>query len=451
MPKVRHELRDGVHGFIFFDSLEKQLIDSAPFQRLRSIHQLAMSYHVYPGATHKRFEHSLGVMEMASRIFDGIFDKRMDDKVHRQVEQKLTSKNYWRSVVRAAALLHDLGHLPFSHAAEQALLPQGWNHERFTAEIIRHSSIKDILHNNDPPIRPEDVIDVACDIEGRTRYEPGLALDPWKTMLNEIITGDTFGADRIDYLLRDARHAGVPYGNFDSALLIDGLRAVINPENGRVSIGLDSSAIHAAEALLLARFFMYTQVYFHKARRTYNIHLQEFLRAWLADGMFSSSWQALIQITDDEVLAGIREAANGEDEQRQILARRLTARQHFRTAYALLPSHKNKRPMIFQELSTYALERYGSDHVRVDTYSPKTDPNDFLVVTAGGAVESSLTISPIAERTTLEEIGLIFVSPDLKDEAQESIREELNRLLLEIKTEEEQTSMEQAIEEGGHS
>lgn len=76
MAKVRHEVRDGLYGFIEFDNLEKRLIDSAPFQRLRHIHQLAMCFQVYPGATHKRFEHSLGVMEVATRIFDTVTDRR---------------------------------------------------------------------------------------------------------------------------------------------------------------------------------------------------------------------------------------------------------------------------------------------------------------------------------------------------------------------------------------
>ncbi len=80
MSKVRHEVRDGLYGFIEFDNLEKELIDSEPFQRLRSIHQLAMCYQVYPGATHKRFEHSLGVMEVATRIFDSVFSRRLPER-----------------------------------------------------------------------------------------------------------------------------------------------------------------------------------------------------------------------------------------------------------------------------------------------------------------------------------------------------------------------------------
>src|SRR6516225_3422067 len=173
MPKVWHEVRDGIHGFVRFNNLEKELIDSAPFQRLRCIHQLAMCYQVYPGATHRRFEHSLGVMEMATRIFDNIFGGRLADDVHHRVAHELVDeqRGYWRRVVRVAGLLHDLGHLPFSHAAEEALLPEGWNHERLTAAIIRESEIADILRKCRPIIEPEDVVDLSWDVQKRAKTE----------------------------------------------------------------------------------------------------------------------------------------------------------------------------------------------------------------------------------------------------------------------------------------
>src|SRR5258708_17596504 len=98
MAKIKHEVRDGIYGFIEYDNLEKELIDSAPFQRLRSIHQLALCYQVYPGATHKRFEHSLGVMEAATQIFDIVFGQRHPDSVHDRIADELKSDRlaYWR-------------------------------------------------------------------------------------------------------------------------------------------------------------------------------------------------------------------------------------------------------------------------------------------------------------------------------------------------------------------
>ena len=121
MAKHVHEIRDPIHTFVRLDSAERQVLDSRPFQRLRHIHQLALTYLVYPGATHKRFEHSLGVMELASRVFDTVTSRaNVTDRVRDRLRQ-LDNRDelaYWRRVLRMAALCHDLGHLPFSHAAE---------------------------------------------------------------------------------------------------------------------------------------------------------------------------------------------------------------------------------------------------------------------------------------------------------------------------------------------
>ncbi len=89
MPKLRHEVRDAVHGFIRFDQLEKRLIDSALMQRMRCIHQLAMCYQIYPGATHMRFEHLLGTMEVATRIFDQLFGERVSDAIQQRIGSEL--------------------------------------------------------------------------------------------------------------------------------------------------------------------------------------------------------------------------------------------------------------------------------------------------------------------------------------------------------------------------
>jgi HD superfamily phosphohydrolase len=123
--KHLHEFRDPIHNFISVRSDERKVIDSPPFQRLRDIHQLAMTYLVYPGATHTRFEHSLGVMELASRIFDVVTKPyNVTHDVVRDIIPDQDSLAYWRTVLRLAALFHDVGHLPFSHAAEKDLLPE---------------------------------------------------------------------------------------------------------------------------------------------------------------------------------------------------------------------------------------------------------------------------------------------------------------------------------------
>jgi HD superfamily phosphohydrolase len=143
MSKQTHEIRDPVHVFIRLSTAERKVLDSKPLQRLRHIHQLATTFLVYPGATHKRFEHSLGVMELATQVFDVITrDDRLRDDIRGilQIGDDF-DKKYWRRVLRMAALCHDIGHLPFSHAAEKDLLPDGVNHERLTCEMIRDKEL----------------------------------------------------------------------------------------------------------------------------------------------------------------------------------------------------------------------------------------------------------------------------------------------------------------------
>ena len=151
--KYTHEIRDPIHVFIRLDSDERKVLDSRPFQRLRHIHQLAMTYLIYPGATHKRFEHSLGVMELAGRVFDVVTDPdNVTDEIKHLLEPLNAPDNraYWRRVIRIAALCHDIGHLPFSHAAEKELLPDDWDHEKLTREIIVSDEMKTIWDSVTP-------------------------------------------------------------------------------------------------------------------------------------------------------------------------------------------------------------------------------------------------------------------------------------------------------------
>src|SRR5581483_5225554 len=301
MADYLHEIRDPIHVFIRHDDHERAVLNSPEFQRLRHVHQLALTYLVYPGATHKRFEHSLGVMELAARVFDVVtMPEHVTDDIRACLPEiaQPDVKAYWRHVLRMAALCHDIGHLPFSHAAEKQLLPQGWDHERFTREIISSPSMNAIWHDMTPPLRAEDVIKLAIGPKKAT----DLDFTDWETILSEIIVGDAFGVDRMDYLLRDSYHAGVAYGKFDHYRLIDTLRILpkpkqeltaappgeMNEDKRETTLGVAEGGLHSAEALLLARYFMYTQLYFHPVRRIYDSHLKDFLGSWLRSGKYST-------------------------------------------------------------------------------------------------------------------------------------------------------------------
>jgi HD superfamily phosphohydrolase len=276
--KEFNEIRDPVHVFVEADPDELAVINSLPFQRLRHIHQLALTYLIYPGGTHRRFEHSLGVMQLAGRIYDVVMrDENLSDAVREVVPASRRKREYWRSVLRMAALCHDIGHLPFSHAAEKELLPDGIGHEQLTRMLIESDLMRPIWDRMRPRPEPEDVVKLALGPEDA----PDLTFDTWEGILAEMIVGDVFGADRIDYLQRDSLHTGVAYGRFDYNRLIQTMRILLPaPDPGseaasereaaeRSTLGVVRGGLESAEGLLVARYFMFSQVYFHPTRMIY--------------------------------------------------------------------------------------------------------------------------------------------------------------------------------------
>jgi uncharacterized protein len=289
--KRTHEMRDPIHTFIKVDNREREVIHSKPFQRLRNIHQLALTYMVYPGACHRRFEHSLGVMELAGRVFDVITN---DENIRfGSVISLLPDKGelpYWKRALRAAALCHDMGHLPFSHAAEKELLPTQRTHEDLTVALIESDFLAPIWASS-TPINPEHVKKIAVG-QRKLKETP---FTEWEAILSEVVTGDALGVDRIDYLLRDSHHVGVEYGRFDYHRLIDSIRILprSTDEGGSSEplLGIEIGGLHSAEALLLARYFMYEQVYFHPIRRIYDIHLKEFMLAYFGKDKYPTEYR----------------------------------------------------------------------------------------------------------------------------------------------------------------
>ena len=183
---------------------------------------------VYPGATHSRFEHSLGVADLATRIFDVVVREDNLRPVQDRLGLDREAIEYWGRVLRVAALCHDTGHLPFSHAAEYELLPSGWNHELITRALIYEGPLADGIRMMSPPVTLQDVAKVALSPDNLSPEEAE-SLTDWEAIVSEILTGSVFGADRMDYLLRDSHHTGVEYGRFDQHRLIDTIRILPAP------------------------------------------------------------------------------------------------------------------------------------------------------------------------------------------------------------------------------
>jgi HD superfamily phosphohydrolase len=336
-----YEVRDAVHGFVAFDDDERRIIDSPPFQRLRHIHQLALTYKVYPGATHKRFEHCLGVMHLAGRVYDVITrPDKIDDSVRGYIPERTErAHSYWRTVVRMAALCHDMGHLPFSHAAED-LLPKGVDHEQITWDIVNSDTMRAVFTSIEVPVDPVHVAKIAIGPRKAQKLKLGVGFNSWEAILSDIIVGDAFGVDRMDYLLRDSLHAGVQYGRFDAERLIATLRVVPDVrrdedepvESAPPALGCERGGLLSAEQLLLARYFMFSQVYYHATRLAYNEHLRAFVLGWL-NGPFPSDVNEHLARDDNDVLVAIKQAAATPGAAGHDPARRILNRDHYKIAY----------------------------------------------------------------------------------------------------------------------
>ena len=417
MTKLTHEIRDPVHQFVRFDEQERRVIDSSPVQRLRHIHQLATTYLVYPGATHRRFEHSLGVMELAGRVFDVITNR---ENVHPAVAEAIPEIRetkwhpYWRQILRMAALCHDLGHIPFSHAAESALLPKGWSHERLSVDLIRADLMSDVWEKAVPPMDAKRIAKIAV---GQKKLS-GETFSNWEAILSEIVVSDAFGVDRMDYLLRDSLHCGVAYGRFDHYRLIDTLRVLPRGDGSEEpTLGIEEGGLQSAESLLLARYFMFSQVYFHRVRRAYDVHLKDFLRLWLPGGLYDVDLAAHLAMTDVQVTAGITDAASDEGSPAHDPARRLMNREHFRVLWSRNSADLEKNPSSGQLVFDAVRARFGDATVRRDRLPPVGAAIDFPVKMNDGRISLAGAESSVINTIPDAAFDYVFIDPDWEDEA----------------------------------
>ncbi len=235
-------MKDAIYGYIIISKNQKEIIDTYPMQRLRRIRQLAGSEYVYMGATHCRFSHSLGVSHLAEQLITNL---------SREVEISPTQIEK----VKIAAMLHDVGHGPFSHISESLLINYlGKTHEDMTSWLIQKSVLQDKLekigHNSD------EISKLAV---GKLRKNGEFFMDQ--------IISSSVDVDALDYIVRDSRFSGAEYGFVDIFRLIYSMN-IISP-NGDLAI--DLTALSALEAFLLARFESFKSIYFHKTSRAVQI------------------------------------------------------------------------------------------------------------------------------------------------------------------------------------
>ena len=249
-------IRDSVHGLIRIepgDDVLLHLINTPEFQRLRRIRQLGVSSMTYPGAEHSRFIHSLGVMNFAQRILGSLLHRYREDSAAADV------LHTHERTVKAAALLHDVGHGPYSHMIERASKRLA-DHEKTTLALIKSpdSEIRAVLERYN--IDPQAICDI---LQKSTEYR----------LLSDIISSQ-LDADRMDYILRDALSTGVRYGSYDSEWLINSLCIGTEPREAATTDARlwrlcleERRGLYSAEQLIIARRHMSLQVYFHRVTR----------------------------------------------------------------------------------------------------------------------------------------------------------------------------------------
>jgi len=295
--EFRHKIIiDSVHGDISLSKLETELIDTPTFQRLKGIKQLGFAHTVYPGARHTRFEHSLGVMHIMSRILESLRSKDND----------AISEGHFRKL-RIAALLHDIGHYPYSHLMEKidwdstqkyiskkgqseeekASLPKEYPKHDKLGEIVitERKDIKETLERNN--IDPQEIVAI---VRGQHQSIPNL--------LNA-----SLDADRLDYLVRDSHNTGLPYGRVDLNYIVNNLELIGEKEK---EVVVRAKARNSVEHMLMGRYFMFNTVYMHKTVFAFEEMIRKIvLILWEKEKIYKSgeNIEAIARADSDDFLA----------------------------------------------------------------------------------------------------------------------------------------------------
>ncbi|HKZ61585.1 MAG TPA: HD domain-containing protein [Nitrososphaera sp.] len=334
------EITDPVHRYIRFSQVEKEVIDSPAFQRLRRIRQLAGAHLVYPSAQHSRFEHSLGAMHVAGLAGETLLGKGYID--HVEMVQDL----------RLGALLHDIGHGPFSHLFEEVLeYNSNTTHEEMGKRIIMQSEIADIL------ARHGHSTEQVCRLSfGQSKVN----------FMNEIISGG-LSADIMDYLPRDGLFTGAEYAKVDYHRLVSSL------EVSKSRLAINKSALNSLESMLISRYEMFKAVYFHKTVRAAEVML---IRAMIAadealELTDTSSLHNYLGLTDEATLERLCALGGGKHEFAGKMARDYRDRRLLKSVYEKFLHKRDRQRMdrkALQATASRIADAAGVDrnHVFVD-------------------------------------------------------------------------------------
>ena len=343
------EIRDPVHGDITIDRTESRLADTPAMQRLRYVKQLDLSYLVYPGANHTRFEHSLGTMYVSKALFSDALGKKEPEFSY-------------------VGLLHDIGHGPFSHLSEPYLEKYlKKNHEQIGIEKIRNSEVADIISDSNMSLKK-----VLSYFKGSEKIN---------------VVGGTLGADRIDYLMRDSHYTGVAYGIID----YHRLRTKLVLYKGRVAIL--EGGIAGAESMLIARYFMYKSVYMHHAKLIASQMLRCAIGMSIEEGSFDAA--QLAEMTDEGLLLSIK---NSENKEARELVNRIIERRLYKRVYQGDVGHEIDAEDVRKAIMKAG---FGRNEFAVHVTKIGGEGDDVVVVDRDGSRVGKLTeLSPFIKTLT---------------------------------------------------
>ncbi len=368
------EIRDVLHGSVTIEPHELAILDSRYFQRLRSIRQLGFAEYSYPSATHNRYVHSLGAMQVATQAFETIFGGPDSIPAQSASDRLLLGKTNpgafarFRAVTRIASMLHDVGHGPLSHTTEFAMpevrnlkFPE-WtgisgadrkaNHEDYTLKIILDSGLTKILESAGSafgfkPRHVAGLIEPKLPMEDDFFVETiaGKKID-FRPILQQIISSE-LDADRMDYLRRDSLFAGVSYGEFDFDWLVGNLTSHVH--QGKVYLSLQHRALYAFEDFLLSRFNMFLMVYLHYKSIVFDEMLGQYFASAPGEYSLPADIEAYCEAGDAQLYMALAKSKNE-------WARRITEKRPYRMLLELhsgIPAGKvaaEKQEKLLQEV-----------------------------------------------------------------------------------------------------
>jgi HD superfamily phosphohydrolase len=310
------EVRDPIHGAIPVTSGEQAVIDHPFFQRLRGIRQVGFTELAFPGAVHSRYLHSIGVMHLAGRAVT---------QVLRSAGLSEERRRAYVACVRLAGLLHDLGHAPFSHCTEWAMPPlvdlgvQAYepgvveqrgdrraSHEDYTILILTGSSLAQVIDTNFPFTAAHVAALVSREVRVEDDFFSADGRD-FRVLLSQVVSSE-LDVDRMDYLVRDSYFSGADYGKIDTSWLLNNL-SMFQVED-EVRLALERRAIYAFDDFMIARYHMFTMVYFHHKSVIYEEMLKRYFQAPDCPYAIPAEVEAYLAVDDVHLAHHLRGASD---------------------------------------------------------------------------------------------------------------------------------------------